>query len=70
MPRRRHPIALQVFDSQGASAVQRFVLTVDNGDQVPYFVNLPTEEDDAEGTPISFTVGVADPSGNAGAGDC
>ncbi len=57
------PVAIQAFNPQGAAAVQRFVLNVANGDQAPYFVSLPSEEDGREGTPIQFTVGVVEPSG-------
>ncbi len=56
-------VSVQVFDSQGASAVQSFALTVDGGDQAPYFASLPGEVDGTEGTPISLTVGVVDQAG-------
>src|SRR5262249_24979038 len=57
------PVAIQAFTPRGASSVQRFVLSVTNGDQGPQFLGLPVEQDGTEGNPISFTVGVVEPSG-------
>ena len=53
-----------MFDSHGASAVQRFVLAVAGGSQAPYFVGLLPSRAGTEGTPISFTVDVVDPAGH------
>ena len=57
------PVALQVFDSHGASAIQRFVLSVRGGNAAPHFAGVSSAIDGKEGTPLSFTVSVVDPEG-------
>jgi hypothetical protein len=54
-------VALQVFDSHGASTVQSFTITVTNGNQPPQFVGLASEVDGAEGQQISFIATGTDP---------
>ncbi|KPJ75957.1 MAG: hypothetical protein AMJ54_13385, partial [Deltaproteobacteria bacterium SG8_13] len=57
----RTPVVLQAFDSRGAVALQRFVLTVAGGNQPPEFYGIPSQVEAAEGSPVAFSVGVLDP---------
>ncbi|MDH5199087.1 MAG: putative Ig domain-containing protein, partial [Gemmatimonadota bacterium] len=55
------PVVLQAFDSRGALALQRFVLSVAGGNRPPSFFGVPAEVQGTEGKPIEFSVGVVDP---------
>ncbi|NIM47875.1 MAG: APHP domain-containing protein, partial [Gemmatimonadales bacterium] len=55
------PVVLQAFDSRGAVALQRFVLTVAGGNQPPSFFDIPSQVEGTEGLPIEFSVGALDP---------
>ncbi|MFH1842062.1 MAG: Ig-like domain-containing protein, partial [bacterium] len=55
------PVVLQAFDSRGALALQRFVLTVAGGNRPPAFFGIPSQVEGMEGLPIEFSVGAVDP---------
>ena len=55
------PVMLQAFDSRGAVALQRFVLTVAGGNQPPSFFGIAPQVEGTEGTRIEFSVGAVDP---------
>ncbi|MCP4967960.1 MAG: hypothetical protein GY926_22335, partial [bacterium] len=54
------PVVIQAFDSQGAVAVQRFVLNVAGGNSAPVFLSLPTEIRASEGEIVNVELIAAD----------
>ncbi len=54
--RAQETVTLQVFDSRGASALQRFVLDVAGGNSAPEFTGLPSGVEGREGQTIEFDV--------------
>ncbi|MBL8533517.1 MAG: putative Ig domain-containing protein, partial [Betaproteobacteria bacterium] len=53
-------VTLQVFDSRGATALQRFVIDVDGGNSAPEFLSVPTQVEGREGVAVEFNVVVSD----------
>jgi len=55
------PVVIQAFDTRGAVALQRFVLTVAGGNRAPAFIAMPTEMTGREGDTLALTVVAVDP---------
>ncbi|MEY8839986.1 Ig domain-containing protein, partial [Cribrihabitans sp. XS_ASV171] len=58
------PVTIQVFDARGAVTVQRFVLSVEGGNEAPEFLSIPSEIRAAEGELVEFEVVAADVDGD------
>ena len=54
------PVTIQAFDSRGAVALQRFILSVEGGNRAPEFVGVPTQVDGVEGTAMEFRIAATD----------
>ncbi len=58
------PVLVQVFDPLGASALQRFVITVADGNRAPQIIGLPDLITATEGQTIETTIAASDPDGD------
>ena len=54
-------VELHAYDSRGGRAVQRFMISVFDGNQAPTFTKLRGLYEGVEGQPIEFTLAITDP---------